>query len=154
VAGLHAGHDGEGGKLARRRHGRMLDEAAGCVATCRIVAASRQRRPVRTGLLRRYAQSRTRHSSPPGPRGDAARKDPPGLQTPGLTRDQRNALLGRSGTLWQAESFDRIIRDEEHLYRCMRYIGRNPRTAGLAGGQFRTWVRPAWEALGWRIDEA
>jgi REP element-mobilizing transposase RayT len=65
-----------------------------------------------------------------------------------------NALVGRSGTLWQEESFNRIIRDEEHLYRCMQYIGRNPRTAGLTGGEFRTWVRPAWEALGWWIDEA
>jgi putative transposase len=64
-----------------------------------------------------------------------------------------NLLLGRSGPLWQEESFDRIIRDEEHLDRCIQYIGRNPRTARLAPGHFRRWVRPSWESLGWKFDE-
>jgi hypothetical protein len=42
-----------------------------------------------------------------------------------------NATLGREGELWQQESFDRIIRDEEHLYRCIQYIGNNPRRANI-----------------------
>jgi REP element-mobilizing transposase RayT len=29
-----------------------------------------------------------------------------------------NRLTGRNGTLWQDESLDRIVRDEEHLFRC------------------------------------
>jgi putative transposase len=70
------------------------------------------------------------------------------------TSREINALLGRSGALWQEESFDRIIRDEEHLYQCIQYIGRNPRKAGLAPGQFRRWLRPSWEPLGWKFDEA
>ena len=43
-----------------------------------------------------------------------------------------NSQLGLEGTLWQEESFDRIIRDEEHLYRCLQYIGDNARRGGLA----------------------
>jgi putative transposase len=31
-----------------------------------------------------------------------------------------NKLLERKGDLWQEESFDRIIRDEEHLYRALQ----------------------------------
>lgn len=64
-----------------------------------------------------------------------------------------NALVGRSGTLWQEESFDRIIRDEEHLYRCIQYIGRNPRMAGLVGENWRRWIHPTWEELGWRFED-
>ena len=37
-----------------------------------------------------------------------------------------NALLGTTGSLWQQESYDRIVRDEEHLWRVIQYIGRNP----------------------------
>ena len=48
-----------------------------------------------------------------------------------------NELLGRRGALWQEETFDRIVRDEEHLYRCIEYIGRNPAKAGLTPGQYR-----------------
>lgn len=64
----------------------------------------------------------------------------------------RNAL---SGGLWQEESYDRIIRDEEHLWRSLQYIGQNPRRAGLPEAAWRRWVHPAWEAAGWRfLDEA
>jgi REP element-mobilizing transposase RayT len=60
-----------------------------------------------------------------------------------------NRLLGLSGTLWQDESFDRIIRDEEHLYRCIQYIGGNPARAGLDCARCPRWLRPEWERLGW-----
>ena len=60
--------------------------------------------------------------------------------------------LGQSGTLWQRESFDRIIRDEEHLWRATQYIGRNPRNAGLSPGEFRLWIRPSWVECGWRLE--
>jgi REP element-mobilizing transposase RayT len=63
-----------------------------------------------------------------------------------------NRLLKQSGTLWQRESFDRIIRDEEHLWRVIQYIGRNPRNAGLSPSDVRLWIRPAWTALGWRFE--
>lgn len=63
-----------------------------------------------------------------------------------------NRLVGRSGTLWQEESFDRIIRDEEHLYRAIQYIGRNPGFAGRHDGEFVLWMNPEWEKLGWRFE--
>lgn len=57
-----------------------------------------------------------------------------------------------SGNLWQQESFDRIIRDEEHLWRTIQYIGRNPELAGLPRIVCPRWIRPEWEALGWRFE--
>jgi putative transposase len=44
-----------------------------------------------------------------------------------------NLLLGRSGSVWQRDYFDRLVRDETHLANCVRYIWRNPEKAGLAG---------------------
>jgi putative transposase len=64
-----------------------------------------------------------------------------------------NELFVRSGTFWQWESFDRIIRDEEHLWRVIRYVGANPRKAGLPVGETPLWIRPEWVALGWRLEE-
>lgn len=36
-----------------------------------------------------------------------------------------------SSQLWQRDYYDRFIRDEEHLHRCIAYIRRNPVKAGL-----------------------
>ncbi len=47
-----------------------------------------------------------------------------------------NRLLGRSGTLWQEDYFDRLIRDEEHFANCVRYIRRNPEKARLREGEY------------------
>jgi REP element-mobilizing transposase RayT len=55
----------------------------------------------------------------------------------------------RRGPLWQEESFDRIVRDEEHLYRCLQYIGSNAARAGLPLEACPRWARPDWESLGW-----
>ncbi len=62
-----------------------------------------------------------------------------------------NLAMGQSGRLWQDESYDRIIRDEEHLWRCIQYVGRNPAKAGLTNEVCRLWINPKWEALGWRF---
>jgi hypothetical protein len=64
-----------------------------------------------------------------------------------------NALVEQSGTFWQEESYDRIIRDEEHLFRCIQYIGRNPMYAGQNAKQCRLWIRPSWQELGWTFEE-
>ena len=40
---------------------------------------------------------------------------------------QINRLLGRVGQVWQKESFDRIIRNEEHYLNILKYIYNNPR---------------------------
>jgi REP element-mobilizing transposase RayT len=64
-----------------------------------------------------------------------------------------NEALGASGEFWQDESYDRIIRDEEHLWRVIQYIGRNPRIAHLAKDSCPLWFRPDWEQLGWKVIE-
>jgi REP element-mobilizing transposase RayT len=43
-------------------------------------------------------------------------------------------LLGRHGTLWQEDYFDRLIRDAEHFGNVVRYIRRNPVKAKLRDG--------------------
>ena len=65
-----------------------------------------------------------------------------------------NKRLRRHGTLWQEESFDRIIRDEEHLFRVVQYIGNNPRKAKLPHDQWHRWIHPDWEAAGWGFRDA
>jgi REP element-mobilizing transposase RayT len=64
-----------------------------------------------------------------------------------------NDALGGVGELWQEESYDRIIRDEEHLRRTIQYIGRNPGYAGLKREECSLWIRPEWEELGWKFEE-
>ena len=67
-----------------------------------------------------------------------------------FTAKKINRILEQSGTVWQQESYDRIIRDTEHLWRCLQYIGRNPSKAGRTCESCRLWVNPSWEHLGWR----
>jgi REP-associated tyrosine transposase len=65
-----------------------------------------------------------------------------------------NRARGTSGALWQEESFDRIVRDEEHLWYCVQYIGSNPRRAGLNKESSRRWIRPDWVAAGWAFEDS
>ncbi|MEM7316353.1 MAG: transposase [Planctomycetota bacterium] len=53
-----------------------------------------------------------------------------------FTANEINKVLGRTGTLWMDESFDRIVRDFEELLRTQRYIERNPAKAGLAPSHY------------------
>jgi REP element-mobilizing transposase RayT len=64
------------------------------------------------------------------------------------TAREINALFQIRGSLWVQESFDRIIRDEEHLWRTIRYIGNNPAKAKLNPKDCRMWIRPSWSS-GW-----
>ena len=48
-----------------------------------------------------------------------------------LTSKRANALLDRSGQLWQDDYRDRYMRDEEHYRKTVRYIENNPVKAGL-----------------------
>ena len=41
-----------------------------------------------------------------------------------------------SGTLWQKDYFDRMIRDWDHFMNVARYIRRNPQKAKLREGEF------------------
>ena len=54
-----------------------------------------------------------------------------------FTAKQANRAIGRSGVLWQDESFDHIVRDETQLLRFGRYIAENPTKARLAAGSYR-----------------
>ena len=44
---------------------------------------------------------------------------------------QLNMNEGRTGTVWQKESWDTTIRDYKHLYRAVEYTINNPVEAGL-----------------------
>jgi REP element-mobilizing transposase RayT len=70
----------------------------------------------------------------------------------GYVARRTNEELGRSGVLWEQESYDRIIRDEEHLYRVVQYIGRNPGMAGLPESAWYRWIDPRWVRAGWRFE--
>jgi REP element-mobilizing transposase RayT len=53
-----------------------------------------------------------------------------------FTSKEINKLLGRTGTLWQREYFDRLVRDFEHLDNLRVYIARNPSQANLDDGDY------------------
>jgi REP element-mobilizing transposase RayT len=71
-----------------------------------------------------------------------------------FTAKRINRQSRSSGSLWQDESFDRIVRDEEHLYRCIQYTGTNATRAKLPPRTCPRWVRPEWEAIGWTFSDA
>ena len=70
----------------------------------------------------------------------------------GASAYEINKQLTQSGTLWQRESYDRIIRDEEHLWRVIQYVGRNPTKANLPPESAPMWIRPSWVASGWKFE--
>ena len=45
--------------------------------------------------------------------------------------NESNKVLNKEGTFWQAESFDRLIRDDKELYFTINYVLENPVKAGL-----------------------
>lgn len=47
------------------------------------------------------------------------------------TSKAANKLLGREGSFWQDDYFDRYIRDEDHYRRVVHYMENNPVKAGL-----------------------
>lgn len=47
-------------------------------------------------------------------------------------------LMGRTGSVWRKEYFDRIIRNERHLLNCLDYIRKNPRC--LREGEYQVYV--------------
>lgn len=53
-----------------------------------------------------------------------------------VTSRRINRFPGRSGTLWQEDYFDRLVRDREHFANCVRYIRRNPEKARLQASEF------------------
>ena len=51
---------------------------------------------------------------------------------------EANKALNRTGTFWQAESFDRLVRDEKELYNIIKYVLLNPVNAGLVN-DYKDW---------------
>lgn len=49
----------------------------------------------------------------------------------GATAMEANQVLGRTGSFWMRDYFDRYIRDREHCSKAVRYIENNPVKAGL-----------------------
>jgi REP element-mobilizing transposase RayT len=71
----------------------------------------------------------------------------------GVTSRSINKARNTVGSIWQNESYDQIVRDTEHLYRVVQYIGNNPRKAGLSQSKWHRFVHPQWEACGWGFRE-
>ncbi len=56
-----------------------------------------------------------------------------------------NKLIGRSGPVWQDESFDHVLRGDESLRETVEYIRQNPVRKGLvASPEAYEWL---WEGL-------
>jgi len=58
-----------------------------------------------------------------------------------FTSGKINEAAGRSGNLWQAEYFDRLIRHEAHFEGVLSYILENPAKAKLRKGDSLLWLR-------------
>jgi len=54
-----------------------------------------------------------------------------------FTANRINREVNRRAALWQEETYDHIVRDEEELAACERYIVDNPVQAGLREGEYR-----------------
>lgn len=66
----------------------------------------------------------------------------------GFTAKEINQHHGRGGSVWEPESYDTIVRDAEHLWKVLRYIGRNPAKARIPEETWVRWVSPLWERAG------
>ena len=51
----------------------------------------------------------------------------------GFTAREINKRMKTQGSLWQSESWDRLVRNEQHFFKCMQYIRDNPHN--FNGGQ-------------------
>lgn len=63
-----------------------------------------------------------------------------------FTARRANKILGRKGTFWAPEYFDRAIRDEVHYVNAVAYILANPVKAGLCGAPEEWRFSSAWQA--------
>lgn len=52
-----------------------------------------------------------------------------------------NKELGRTGSFWQSEPFDHLIRSAEQFEYLQRYIAENPKRANLKAGEYLYWHR-------------
>ena len=59
-----------------------------------------------------------------------------------------NQAAGRTGSLWQRDYFDRLIRNEGHLGKVLRYIRNNPAKAKLRPEEFSYWESEFAKGMG------
>ena len=71
----------------------------------------------------------------------------------GFSAKEVNVITGRQGNLWAGESHDTIVRDAAHLAKVVRYIGNNPKKAGIPKERWFRWVDPEWQRLGWGFED-
>jgi len=57
-----------------------------------------------------------------------------------FTANRIHRELGRQGSLWQEDYFDRLIRDADHFSNVVRYIRRNPTKAKLSAGEYSSFA--------------
>lgn len=48
-----------------------------------------------------------------------------------FSANKANSIMGKTGSFWQREYFDRAVRNEEHFAAAIEYINNNPVKAGL-----------------------
>ncbi len=63
----------------------------------------------------------------------------------GVSANLLNNERGTRGSLWQDESFDRIIRDEKEFNEKLEYMFNNPIKAGI--------TEDTWSYIGWYLNE-
>jgi putative DNA methylase len=66
------------------------------------------------------------------------------------TAKEANRLLGRTGSFWAPEYFDRFMRDDEHLARTAAYTEGNPVKSGLCEKVSDWRFSSAWRGWGGR----
>lgn len=59
----------------------------------------------------------------------------------GFTAREINKHLGKRGTLWQEDYWDRMVRNERHFFKCIEYIQKNPGRAKLKKGEYVLFVK-------------
>lgn len=60
-----------------------------------------------------------------------------------FTSHKINSITGNSGSIWQRDYYDRIIRTPKHLNNCLDYIRANPRH--LSPNEFYLYINPSWD---------
>lgn len=65
-----------------------------------------------------------------------------------FTASKVNKQLGKKGSLWRREYYDRFVRNERHLEDAIDYVHGNPAKAGLVGKAEDWRFSSAWKGLG------
>lgn len=56
-----------------------------------------------------------------------------------FTTNKINRIMGRSGSIWMRDNFDRLVRSMAHFHHCLAYIISNPK--GLRQGDYELYIK-------------